>query len=71
MAAASNDLNIFTDYASQQHELLMTSLKGIEVESCSDFRFTFVTDDSVDQEAVNAFAKGDLEHFQEVISLLA
>ena len=60
VSCAAHDLDLFTEFDPQQLELLMEALRDIDVESCSDFRFAFVTSDKVDASAVKEFAKGDL-----------
>ena len=71
VSCAAHDLDLFTEFDPQQLELLMEALRDIDVESCSDFRFAFVTSDKVDASAVKEFAKGDLSVFGEIITLLA
>ena len=71
MTAATYQLGLPLDVDTQQLELLMSALSAAEIMSPSDFRFTFVTDDEVDAEAVDEFASGKFAIFHELISRLA
>ena len=71
MVSASRSLGLFTDKDDKDFVDLVDALVGIDVESCEDFRFTFVTDNEVDMDAVGCFCKGDLSRYRELVSGLA
>ena len=66
MVSASFDLGLFLDDGTEMGALL-SAFHSVEIESCADFRFAFVTDDLVDLAAVDGFAVGDLSQFRDLI----
>ena len=71
ITSATYDLGLFLDDDGAELKKISDALEGIDVSSYEDFRFTFVTDDEVDSEAVGSFAKGDLFMFRELVIQLA
>ena len=70
VVAASNDLGLFLDQG-EEMKSLMDALVSIDVESLSDFRFAFVSDDKVDPSAVDEFSSGERAKFRDLITSLA
>ena len=70
MTSASNGLGLFDD-GGEEISMLLHELNLVEVSSCEDFRFTFVSADKVDHEAVSSFATGKLYQFRGLVALLA
>ena len=60
MVSASLSLGLFTDKDDNDFVELVDALDGIDVKSCEDFRFSFVTDNEADLDAVVCFCKGAL-----------
>ena len=71
MTSATHDLGFFLDEDGKELKAFTDALECIEVASCEDFRLTFVTDDEVDDDAVNSFAKGDLFPYRELVKQFA
>ena len=70
MTSASYDLGLFDDDGTELSKI-MEALKKIEVETCDDFRFTFVMSDEVHFENVCDFASGALSVYFDVVKQLA
>ena len=66
MIAASSDLDIFNE-SEENVAVLCGALATVEISTCEDFRFAFITDDEVDLTAIGTFTKSGLDRFQEVI----
>lgn len=66
MAAAQFGLGLSSEQG-EDIQSLTNALSAVEVESLTDSRFTFVTDDVVDASVVEQFAIGDLSKFRELV----
>ena len=71
MVAASGSFGIFPDKEDAECVAVVDALGSIDVKSCEDFRFTFVTDNEVDEDAVGCFCKGPMFPYRELIWKLA
>ena len=71
MVAASGSFGLFTDKEDAECVAVVDALGSIDVKSCEDFRFTFVTDNEVDEDAVGCFCKGPMFPYRELIWKLA
>ena len=68
---AENNLGLFDLDDMGDLKELIKSLSENEIFNLEDYRFAFVSNDTVDQDALSDFASGPLQRFFEVLFLLA
>ena len=71
LTAATYQLGLPLDSDIPLLDSLLCALSAADISSTSDFRFTFVTNDEVDMEAVDEFASGELAKFHKLINHVA
>ena len=71
LTAATYQLGLPLDSDIPLLDSLLSALSAADISSTSDFRFTFVTNDEVDMEAVDEFASGELAKFHKLINHVA